>query len=108
MTDDGTPILDMAIASDSREPRGGLGVVQRFSRANQILRWHAADIDAGAANGAVANERDVGTQLGRGDRGRKSRRARTDDREIVALAVVTCGATVAHDFVLLSSEWGSP
>src|SRR5260370_9236589 len=57
--------------------------------------------------GAAAEQRAVAAWFGRRDRGREAGGAGADDGDVVALAVGTCGATVAHDLVPCALAFGS-
>src|SRR3546814_2239177 len=58
-------------------------MVQALDGPDERLGRHAADIDAGAADGAMADQRDVGAFLGGCDGGGEPRRSRADHRKIV-------------------------
>jgi hypothetical protein len=49
LADNGTPILDAPMGTDSHEPRCGVGMMGRLRLPDQVLRWNTADVDAGAA-----------------------------------------------------------
>ena len=70
--------------------------MHRFDRSNERLRRHAADIDAGAADRALADQRDLRALFGGCDRGREPGRTGTDDDEVVGALAQLC-ATIAYD-----------
>ena len=81
--DDRPPIGYFGIATDAGEAVSSLRVVYRFCRPDQVFRRHAADVDAGAADGAVADQRHIRAKFRAGDRRRKSRRPGPNHRKIV-------------------------
>jgi len=97
-------IVGARFGADAREAMRGPGLMQCFGGADQRLRRHAADIDAGAADGAMTDERDLRALFRRGDRGRESSRARADNSKIEALAPVLRSATLIHDFCLVGER----
>src|SRR3546814_12880279 len=61
------------------------------------LGRHAADVDAGAADGAVADQRDLGAFLGSRDGGGEPGRSRADHGEVVpAVGIVAGTAAIQH------------
>ena len=70
---------------DADIERTGLARVGKMRRADHDLRWHTADVDAGAANGAALDEGDLGALLGRRDRRRHGAAAGADDGDVERL-----------------------
>ncbi len=62
---------------------GMLQVMQRLGGVPHDLLGHAADIDAGAAQGAVLDRRGTGTILGRTLRVREPAAAPADDEQVI-------------------------
>jgi hypothetical protein len=87
------PIDDAAGRRDAVEAGGRARLVQCLSGTDQRLRRHAADVDAGAADGAVADERDARAVLGAGDRRGEAGRAGADHRQVIAARM-----TAGHHF----------
>ena len=81
--DDGPPIGYFRVAPDAGKPLRGLRVVQGFHRPDQVLRWHAADVDAGAADRSLADQGDSRAEFRARDRRGKPRRPGPDHRKIV-------------------------
>ena len=69
-------------------------MMQALRRPDQSFGRHAADVDTGPADRAMADERDLRALLGRRDGRREPGRAGSNHREVVALAVAA--AAVAH------------
>ena len=58
--------------------------MQRLDCAYEVFGGDATNVDAGAADSAVTNERHLHTLFSSRDRGRKSGGPGTDDGEIIA------------------------
>ncbi len=96
-----SPVGDARAAFDAVEPgRCNIGVMHCLGCPDQRFRGYATEIDAGATDRAVPDERDLRALLGSGDRGREAGRAGADDNKVVpAIAVVgTRVAGVGHRF----------
>ena len=87
---DRPPILHSGLGVDPAKAYGSCGVMQPFRRPDQILRRHAAGVDAGAADRPEPDQRDAGAELGGGDRRREAGRTRPDNREIVWRLIAHC------------------
>jgi hypothetical protein len=59
------------VTAKAGKARGGSPTVHRLGGTDQRLGRNAADIDAGAANRAMADQRDFRPEFGGGDRGGK-------------------------------------
>ena len=91
-----TPVHGMGARRDARKPGRRRAAMDRLGGADHRLGRHAADIHAGTADGAMADQRHALAGLCRGDRGGKSGGAGTNDNEIV---VVIAGFTVSAAIV---------
>lgn len=69
------PVNDIRLARKTGKTAGRVGAAQRFRGADHGLGRHAADMDAGAADGAVADQADIGTLFGCRDGGGEAGRA---------------------------------
>ena len=76
------PVGHARLAFETGKAPGRARRVQRLGRADHRLRGHAADVDAGAPDRAVSEERDGGALARGGDRRGEARGARPDDGEI--------------------------
>ena len=56
---DRPPVLHAGLCPDPAKTRGGYGVMQLFRRPDQVLRRHAAGVDAGATDRPVPDQRDA-------------------------------------------------
>jgi hypothetical protein len=63
------PVIHLDSAPKAGKARGGKPTMHRFGGADQRLGRNAANIDTGAANRAVTDERHFRAQIGSGDRG---------------------------------------
>ena len=101
------PVGQARVPRDAGEAGRGIGLVNGLDRADQRLRGHAADIDAGAADGAMTDEGDLRALVGGGDRGREPGGARADDSEIImAVPFRWRTAGLTHEGVsLVSAGW---
>ena len=98
LPDGRAPVGEFRMRRDAGEARRDTRVVQRLRRADERLRRHAADIDASAADRAVADQCDIRALLDGGDRGRERSRTGTDDDKIVGTttAPARADATARH------------
>ena len=82
LRDGGGPVGEAALCRDPVEPRGGMGEMQVLDGADQRLGGDAAEVHAGAAKGAGADQRHPRPGFGGGDGGGKPGRAGADHGEV--------------------------
>ena len=99
LRDEFAPTLECAPAANAGKARGCFGLVERFCRSNECLRWHAADVHAGPANCPMTNERYLSAEFSRPDGSREPGRACADNDQVETGAVTRVGAgtTFTHD-----------
>ena len=94
--DDRRPVHALRTGLNARKPCRRCTSMHRFTGPYHRLGRHAADIDAGAADGAMPNHGHAPAGLGRANRSRKPGRASTYDDEVIAVvAVFIDGAAIA-------------
>ena len=89
------PVIHLDSAPKAGKARGGKPTMHRFGGADQRLGRNAANIDTGAANRAVTDERHFRAQIGSGDRGGVPGRTRADDGHVKSF-LPGAVATVVH------------
>jgi len=82
LLDERFPVEDPGNALHAVKSVGVLAVVNGFHRADERLGRDAADIHAGAADGALAHHNNPGAALGDRDSGGKCPRSRSDDKDV--------------------------
>lgn len=79
------PVCQVCLPHEPRKAHHRARVVERLRGADHRLGWHAADIDACAADRAMADQRHIRAPLGSGDGCREPGRARADNGEVIGL-----------------------
>ena len=72
LLDDGVPLFDLRFGANAGKARGSVRLVLRLRCTDQCLGRYAPNIDAGATDRAVTDQRDLRALFGRRDSGREA------------------------------------
>jgi hypothetical protein len=95
LTNSFAPVVQFGLGVNSDETCGRASVVKRLGGPDERLRRHAADIDAGAADGAAADERHLRALIGGRDGSREASRTGADHNGIEGGSIATVRAVGA-------------
>ena len=99
----GAPVRHLPGRLDAGETSRRVGMMQGFRGPDHGFGRHAAHVDAGAADGAMADQGHLGALLGGGDGGGKSGRSSADHGKVTR--PIRGRAIQAHDWLSTTADF---